>query len=153
MSKKKQTPRWVMPVISVLFLVAVVVIAAKFAEKPASYVSGTIKASPEIAEKAQGIKIMFVTVFDADQPGPPYGAMREPINIGLDGVERIFYVTREKLQVMNAARPLPNNIRVKVRFDRDGQGGPDRPGDIVGEIPNLPIGTEEVTIEMTKVIE
>ena len=151
---KKRSKKWVLPTASIVFILGVLLIATQFAQKPDAFVSGRIIANQEITQRAQGINIMFITLFDANLPGPPFGAMREPINIGSKkSIDRVFYVTREKLMIMRPGAPFPEKLRVKVRFDRDGQGGPDRPGDIVGEVDQIPIGQENLMIEMTKVIE
>ena len=150
---KKKPKRWLIPTICIGFIGLILLIAMQFAQKPDAYVSGKIVADKDIIGQAQGINIMFITLFDASRPGPPWGAMREPINIGSEALERVFYVTREKIMMMRQDAPFPESLRVKVRFDRDGQGGPDQIGDIVGEIKGIPFGTENIVIKMDKVIE
>jgi hypothetical protein len=150
--QKRKRNRWLLPAGSIGFIIAVLLIATRFAIKPETFVSGTILVPAEVARQAGEIKIMFITLFDADLPGPPYGAMREPIQIDPEGTERTFFVTREKLQIMNPSRPLPNRLRVKVRLDVDGQGGADQPGDITGEVQDIVTGSSSIEITTDRVV-
>ena len=143
---------WVIPAFIVILVVLVTGIAAQFSTSPKIIVSGTIRVSPEVAEKAQGINVFFVTVFDQNRPFPPYGSMRELISIEPGGTEREFFVTPEKLQLMNEMTPMPMTLKVKVRLDRDGQGGQDRPGDITQTKENVQPGTEGLQFDMTRIV-
>lgn len=130
-------------------------------EKSPLYASGKIVLDESLAEKAQGIRMLYLVVYDADSPMPmPYGAMKERLDADATaGAFRDFLITKEKLQVMMARDdPMamaahPKNIRVKVRLDKDGLAGMDQPGDLIGSVGPLPFGTDGVTIKIDQYVQ
>ncbi|RZA26667.1 MAG: hypothetical protein EOP10_02825, partial [Proteobacteria bacterium] len=85
-----------------------------------------------LVKKDAGIRTLFVIVYDADSPRPmPYGAMKVDLK---DDAKGTFYtgdLTSENVQTM-AGGPLPKNIRLKARLDKDGSAGMDAAGDLTG---------------------
>jgi hypothetical protein len=150
----KRLPRWVLPLVVVGIVGAVILAAGKFADQPTIFARGDIALASELIDKAKGIETLFIVVFDADNPMPmPYGAMRDKIT--LSGTSQIsdFILTPERLQIMRPDAPVPKNFRLKVRLDRDGQAGPDQPGDLVGQIDRVAYGTDNIHLSITQVVQ
>ena len=140
--------------IFIVGLVAVIAVTVAFnmGEKSPIYVSGDVEVPAEFRADAGGIQVMFVTVFDEDSPMPmPYGAMKE--YLGADLTQNIaFALTKEKMQIMRPDSALPKYMRVKVRLDKDGYGGPDQAGDLVGVIEHVTFGSSGVHVKIQKKI-
>ncbi len=140
--------------ILIVGLVAVIAITLAFdmGEKSPIYVAGAVELPAEFRGEAEGIQTMFVTVFDEDSPMPmPYGAMKEHLPSDLSQ-PIAFSLTKEKMQIMRPDSALPKYMRVKVRFDKDGMGGPDQPGDLVGIIEHVTFGTSGVIVKIQQKI-
>lgn len=141
----------------VIIMIFVGLIAAlNFGEKSPIYLSGEIVIPEEHLDKAARIQTLFVILYDLDSPMPmPYGAMRERLGPALaNGQNKLdFFVTFEKLQVMNENAPMPKRMRVKARLDIDGVAGRDEPGDIVGEVAEVAFGSTGVVIETNQYIQ
>lgn len=146
----------------IVVLVAAVVgvfTALQFGEKSPIYASGSVRLPSELAADAAGIETMYVVVYNPDSPMPmPYGAMRLrlPEPVMASGTQFFdFFITKERLQVMNEndqMRPPPARLRLKVRLDRDGVAGPDRPGDLTGNLPLIELGSTGIEITIDQVI-
>ena len=140
--------------ILVVALVAIIAISVAFntGEKSPIYVAGTVELPSEMRVEAEGIQTMFVTVFDEESPMPmPYGAMKERLPADLtQPIE--FSLTKEKMQIMNPDSRMPRYMRVKVRFDKDGMGGADQPGDLVGIVEHVQFGTDNVRLKIQQKI-
>jgi len=150
----KGFPKWLMPAVLVAIVLAVVLAAGKFADEPVVFMRGNINISKELISKATGIETLFIVVYDADSPMPmPYGAMRDNIKIGKDERLTDFILTPARLEVMRPGSPVPKNFRLKVRLDRDGFGGKDQIGDLVGEVAAVAYGTTDVQVQISKIIQ
>ncbi len=138
----------------VIALVAGIYAAMQYGETSMLYAEGKVSIPAELAPRATGIRTVFVTVFDADSQMPmPYGAMRETMPADANGDFLTFTLTPERMQVMNPSAAVPHNLRIKARLDRDGQGGMDQTGDMVGEVARVPLGSKDVHITIDKEIE
>lgn len=150
----KGLSRWAVPVIIVVIIAAVVFAAGRFADQPKIFARGTIELAPELLDKAAGIETLFVVLYDADSPAPlPYGAMRDVIRIADQSSLGDFILTPERVQVMRPGTPEPTNFRLKFRLDRDGQGGQDQLGDLVGEVERVAYGTENIKVSINKIVQ
>lgn len=140
--------------IILLALVAIIAISVAIStgEKSPIYVAGTVELPSEMRAEAEGIQTMFVTVFDEESPMPmPYGAMKERLPADLtQPIE--FSLTKEKMQIMNPDSRMPRYMRVKVRFDKDGMGGADQPGDLVGIVEHVQFGADNVRLKIQQKI-
>lgn len=140
--------------IIIVALVAVIALSVAFntGEKSPIYVAGTVELPSEMRADAEGIQTMFVTVFDEESPMPmPYGAMKERLPADLtQPIE--FSLTKEKMQLMNPDARMPRYMRVKVRFDKDGMGGADQPGDLVGVVEHVQFGADNVRLKIQQKI-
>jgi hypothetical protein len=127
-------------------------VALNTGEKSPIYVAGTVELPGEMQADAAGIRTMFVTIFDEESQMPmPYGAMKEYLPDDLSKPIE-FYLTREKLQLMNPDARTPRYMRVKVRFDKDGMGGADQPGDLVGIVEHVQFGADNVRLKIQQKI-
>ncbi|WP_141732122.1 hypothetical protein [Oligoflexus tunisiensis] len=140
--------------ILIVGLVAVIAVSVAFntGEKSPIYVAGTVELPAEYQADAAGIQTMFVTIFDEESPMPmPYGAMKEHLPADLSQPIE-FALTKEKLQIMNPDARAPRYMRVKVRFDKDGMGGADQPGDLVGQVEHVQFGTSGLRMKIQQKI-
>lgn len=137
-------------------LVAVfsIFVASNFGEKSDIYVSGEVVVPHSLSNRINNFKVLYIVIYDENSPMPmPYGAMKlrleEPVQAGV-GVP--FFVTKERIQTMRENQPPPQAMRVKARFDRDGNAGRDQPGDLTGEQLGVAYGTTGLTIAIDKYI-
>lgn len=150
----KRKNKWIVPVAVIAFVAIFVFIANNMADKPVVYAKGNIVLDDALIEKAGVFSTMFIVVYDADNPMPmPYGAIRERIRPPHQKEVAPLIITPSKLEVMRPGSPFPMNIRIKVRLDRDGQGGPDQPGDLVGQIERIAAGSEDVKLVISQEIK
>ena len=149
----KTIPRWGIFLIMALTFSSIIVSVAKFAEKSVVFVRGSVKIAPELESQAKGIRTLFIVLYDRDQNTPmPYGAIKIPLSEDPKNVFKTFTITSANLQIMNKNKPLPSNLRVKARLDISGQAGLDKPGDLTGEISQIPVGSEGLTITINRLV-
>ena len=128
--------------------------ALKMGEKSPILVSGTVHLDEAYAANANGIYTLYLVLYDMDSPMPmPYGAVKEKLEVAATaGKFYDFYITKEKIITMRPDAPVPLNLRIKARLDKDGVAGRDQPGDITGEISGIKTGTTGVTLNIDKLI-
>ena len=150
----KSLGRWSVAVIFVLAAVGTIATVSQFAEQDAIYVQGSIELKPELEERATGIRTLYMALFDADSPAPiPYGAIRYHLSEDAKGTFYTFVITEANLQKMPAsAASNPRVLRVKARLDATGMAGPDKPGDLVGELPRVERGSRSVRLVIDRSI-
>lgn len=144
-------------VISVIILMIVLLITfsvGQFADKSPIFVSGTLIIEEELAQKAHGIRTVFIIIYDDESNAPlPYAAIRKVLDQDPSGTFLDFLLTKDNMQIMNQSQAgPPKKIRIKARLDRGGTAGADEPGDIVGELSGVDIGTEGVRIHMNRYV-
>jgi len=121
--------------------------AVKFGKKSVVYAAGQISISPELETNAEGIRTLFISIYDMDSPMPmPFGAVKERLSADAKGQFFDFFLTKESLRLMNPNAATPQRLRVKARIDVDGMGGAAQPGDLLGEIEGVAVGTQGVSI-------
>jgi hypothetical protein len=142
--------------IGVVAIIAVIVLAifsaGQMGHTSKARLRGKVILDDSLVNAAQGIRTLFVTVYDQNQP-MPYGAQRTILSADPQGELYEFALTNESVQRMSPDLPWPETMRVKARLDRDGSGGPDQPGDLVGELSNVAVGTQDVVLKIEKVVE
>ncbi len=85
-----------------------------------------------LIKKNTGIRTLFIILYDADNPMPrPYGAMKVDLKADASGSIYKGDLTTENVQAM-AGGPVPKNLKIKARLDKDGSAGKDQAGDLVG---------------------
>ena len=137
----------------VLVVVVAIFSAGKMGETSHAFARGKVVLADELASNAAGIRTLYITVFDQDRPMPPYGAMRKTLTEDPRGEVYEFAITQERLQVMMEGAPWPKTARIKARLDRDGLGGIDQPGDLVGEISSVRHGDSDLVITIAQMVE
>ncbi len=143
-------------VIFVLAVIVSLVTAMNMGEKSPKYVEGRVELSGDFNAESPDYHTLFIIAFDGDSPTPmPYGAIRE--KLGVEGFKgpMDFALTKERLlpMMVNPDSLPPRSFRLKARLDRDGNAGPDQPGDLVGTIENIPMGATNVVITINRRIE
>lgn len=133
--------------IAVVIVIAIVM-AGRMGKTSATHAAGTVVVSDDLVDEAKSIKTLFITVFDINQPRPPYGAMRQTVEVSADGTVTDFVLTKERVQRMQPQKPWPKEFRLKARLDQDGSAGMDRPGDLVGELPSVSAGATGLTLKI-----
>lgn len=104
-----------------------------------------------LVKKNAGIRTLFVIVYDADSPRPmPYGAIKIDLKEDAKGKFYTGDLTTENVQTMGGG-PVPKNIRLKARLDKDGSAGMDQPGDLTGQVDKAKAG-DTVKIKIAKAI-
>ncbi|MBC7531864.1 MAG: hypothetical protein H7318_09815 [Oligoflexus sp.] len=104
-----------------------------------------------LIKKDAGIRTLFIILYDADSPRPmPYGAVKVDLREDAKGAFYKGDLTSENIQTMGGG-PVPKNLRLKARLDKDGSAGMDQPGDLVGTVEKAKAG-ETVKIKIAKAI-
>lgn len=104
-----------------------------------------------LIKKDAGIRTLFVILYDGDSPRPmPYGAVKVDLKEDAKGTFYKGDLTSENVQTMGGG-PIPKNLRLKARLDKDGSAGMDQPGDLVGIIEKAKAG-DKVKIKIAKAI-
>jgi len=135
-----------------LAAVVAISVALNTGEKSPIYVSGDVELPPEFMVDAKGIQTMFIILFDEESPMPmPYGATKEYLKSDLTQ-PIVFSLTKEKLQIMRENSPSPRIMRVKVRLDKDGFGGPDQQGDLIGTVEHVNFGSTGIRVKIQQKI-
>lgn len=163
-------------VISFIFFGAVVLLAIGYAllvgDETKIYINGTVEISPPLQEKGKSARTIFiilrnaslgdtpVTVSEADsivgnkprRPSMPWGAYRDNVDFTSNSSYG-FTITKDNLQLMTQQSDPPAVFNIKVRLDRDGQGGADQPGDLVGTLQQITRGSRDVRIVLNQEIK
>jgi hypothetical protein len=135
----------------VLVVVLAITIAGKMGKTSHAYARGQIVVAPELAQVAQGIQTLFVIVSGTEMP-MPYAAVRRTLKTSLADEPYRLILTDENVQKMREMELWPAQFKLKARLDRDGVAGPDQPGDLVGEVPLVNAGDQNVVITIDRVV-
>ena len=131
-----------------------IVSAFSFGQKSPLFGSGDIVLKEDLTDSAKGISTLFLIVYDQDSPMPmPYGAARFSLKDPAKGSFKKFILTNEVLRVMQGERPMPKTMRLKARLDVDGSAGMDQPGDLVGELTDVPFGKTGLTLTIDRKVQ
>jgi len=150
----KKPSKLLIPAAMLAIIASAVVSAQNISQKPTVYMETSIKVSQELREDAATLGTLFIILHDANSKSRrPFGAVREEISVSPDGDLGTYVLTPESVQVMAPGGPVPQQFRLKVRLDRDGQGGPDQPGDIVGEISGVKYGSSNVVLTLSRKVQ
>jgi hypothetical protein len=105
-------------------------------------VSVEVSLADSTATAAPGIRTLYIILHDSKSKTPrPLGAVRVDLKADAKGLVYKGDVKASDVQTMGGTLgALPETFRVKARLDKDGSGGPDQTGDIVGFAPSVPPG-------------
>ena len=137
----------------VVILVVTIVLAGKMGKTSPAFARGQVLLDQRLVSQAQNAQALFITVFDQDQPMPPYGALRKSLDQPIDTEVYDFVLTYDRIQRMRADLPWPETFRVKARLDMDGIAGPDQPGDLTGELNSLSRGAEDLRLIIDRAVD
>ena len=106
--------------------------------------AGNITVAPELADRARQISTVYVILRSA-QGGPPYAVARleNPHEAALT-----FELTTANVMVQGAQPP--QDARLIVRFDADGRAGAEQPGDLVGELSEVSLGSSQLAVVVSR---
>ena len=135
----------------VVIIIIAAVTAGKMGETSHAIARGKIVLSDDLVDKAKGIHTLFIIVSGNDRP-MPLGAMRKTVGDDLKGEIYEFALTNEAMQRMDMNTPWPEEFRLKARLDQDGQGGMDQPGDLVGILEHVKLGSEGLVLKIDRVM-
>lgn len=117
------------------------------------YTAGTVILDKELSQDLEGVKSVFIILYDDSiNKRMPYGVVKYGFEEFAAANELKFIITPDNVQQMFPGKIVPENFRIKVRFDKDGFGGPDKDGDLVGEIQDIAYGTRDIKIVVDKKI-
>lgn len=149
-------------IVAFMFFAAVVLLAIAYAlivgDTAKIYVSGTVEVAPALREKSHAARTIFIILRAAagasgDLPRqPPWGAYRDRVDFSSSD-SYSFTLTKDNLQLMGQQTNPPASFDIKVRLDRDGQGGADQPGDLVGTLQQVASGSRAVHITLDSEIK
>lgn len=138
--------------------------AATPAASPTKYASIQVSVKKDDEGKATGIRTLYVTVFESTEPTiaggktarpqgrpMPLGAVKIDLKKDAKGEFYTGEINSENLQRMNPNAPVPGFLKIKARLDKDGQAGPDQPGDLTGVVEQIKLG-DKVAILIDKTI-
>ena len=138
----------------VVVIGAAIVAGLQFGKTSPLIAKGNVVLKDGLEERAKGLHTLFIIVRDSNSPMPmPYGAARFELKGDAAKDFHNFMLTNERLQVMNPEMPPPQVMDIKARLDGDGSGGMDQPGDLVGDVKGVTLGSTGVTVTIDRVIE
>jgi len=155
LAKKRQNRFFLFVAIAGSVAVAAIIAAMQFGDQSPLIAKGKVVLAPSLLEKVQDHKTLFIIVRGPEMP-MPIGAARKELSTPVstaNGVVYDFVLTKEFLQMMQPDQALPPKITIKARLDVDGQGGPDMPGDLVGETRDVALGANEVQVLIDRIVE
>ena len=162
-------------IITCIFFGAVILLAIGYAllvgDETKIYVNGTVDVDPSLQEQSKAARTLYIILRDArgdDVPitvveadaivgnkprvlTMPWGAYRDQVDFSRNS-SYDFTITKDNLQLMGQQGEPPASFHVKVRLDRDGRAGADQPGDIVGLVKNVPLGSRDVRIVLDRAV-
>jgi hypothetical protein len=114
----------------------------------------TLASTEPVIKAAPGIRTLYIILHDSEIQSPrPYGAVRVDLKADAKGLVYKGDVTTADVQTMGGGPGnIPKSFRLKARLDKDGSGGRDQPGDIVGSIPIVKAG-ETAKIVLNSVVQ
>ena len=137
--------------ILIVFVIAVFTAGHMGQTNPAR-ARGTVVLPDNLKEMAKGIRTLYIIAQGTDRP-MPLGAFRETLSDDPSGVVYEFVLTADNMPSMMGEVQWPATFKLKARLDQDGAAGPDRPGDLVGEVYPVKLGQEGVEIRIDHVVQ
>ena len=106
--------------------------------------SGKITVSPDLADRAKQITTVYVMI-RSGQGGPPYAVVRLE---NPHAAELPFELTQA--HVMTQGAQPPSDAKIVVRFDADTRAGAEQPGDLVGELSPVTLGSSNLGVVVSR---
>ena len=142
--------RFIVPLFVLSIIGLSILFVTQKAQKPEIFLSGEIHLSMELGESEAQNKTLFITLFDEKSKSPmPYAAFKTTVS-RKPGKLLSFALTPQNIRIMNPEAERPTRFRVKARLDIMGTAGPDKEGDLIGEVFSVNKGQEGVLIVINR---
>jgi hypothetical protein len=135
----------------IIMLAIAIFSAGQMGETSHAFAQGRVVLDRSLMDQGKTIDTLFIVMSGSDRP-MPLGALRKSVRVGDDGEVYRFILTKDNMQMMMGDQSIPDSFKLKARLDRDGQGGADQPGDLVGEVMDVKKGQRDVEIQISRAI-
>jgi hypothetical protein len=139
-----------------LGIIVVIIIAAmmagKMGETSYAFAKGKIILDESLIDQAAKASTLYVIISGTDRP-MPFGAFRKSITKAPGKEVYDFVLTKDNIQAMQDISTWPNEIKLKARLDLDGAAGPDQPGDLVGELYPVTLGSKDLVLKIDRLVD
>lgn len=110
--------------------------------------SGTIRVAPELRDRVDPLAVLFIIALNPQGQISAVQKLLPPFQFPL------AFTLTEKDQMI-AGMPMPEEIRLKIRLDKDGNANPDQAGDLLGftDPPLVKVGSKGLGITLNKIIK
>jgi hypothetical protein len=133
-------------------IVVAVVVAGQMGETSHAYARGTVVLDDSLKEQAKGIRTLFIIAAGPDRP-MPLGALKKTLDHDAEGTVYEFVLTKESMMMMPGGQGgMPPEFKLKARLDKEGVAGPDKSGDLTGEVYPVKLGQEGVEIRINRLV-
>jgi hypothetical protein len=105
-----------------------------------------------LIEPASKASTLYIIISGTDRP-MPFGAFRKSMTSAPGKDVYDFILTKDNIQAMQDIGTWPNEIKLKARLDLDGAAGPDQPGDLVGELYPVTLGSKDLVLKIDRLID
>jgi hypothetical protein len=126
--------------------------AGKMGETNYAFAKGKIILDESLIEPASKASTLYIIISGTDRP-MPFGAFRKSMTSAPGKDVYDFILTKDNIQAMQDIGTWPNEIKLKARLDLDGAAGPDQPGDLVGELYPVTLGSKDLVLKIDRLID
>lgn len=135
----------------VVVIVIAAVMAGKMGETSHAFARGKIVLDESLVADAKNASTLYIIISGNDRP-MPYGAFRKSISAPVGTEVYEFALTKDNIQAMMDMTTWPAEVKLKARLDMDGVAGPDQPGDLVGEMYPVALGSKDLVLKIDRKI-
>ncbi len=135
----------------VVIIIIAAMMAGKMGETSYAFAKGEIILDESLLESAARASTLYIIISGIDRP-MPFGAFRKTITSAPGKDVYKFVLTKDNIQAMQDISTWPNEIKLKARLDLDGAAGPDQPGDLVGELYPVTLGSKDLVLKIDRLV-
>ncbi len=135
----------------VVIIIIAALMAGKMGETSYAFAKGEIILDESLLESAARASTLYIIISGTDRP-MPFGAFRKTITLAPGKDVYKFVLTKDNIQAMQDISTWPNEIKLKARLDLDGAAGPDQPGDLVGELYPVTLGSKDLVLKIDRLV-
>jgi hypothetical protein len=136
----------------VVVIIIAAVMAGQMGETSHAFARGKIVLDESLIGDAGRASTLYIIISGNDRP-MPYGAYRRTIKPPTSTDVFEFALTRDNIQAMMDMTTWPPEVKLKARLDMDGVAGPDQPGDLVGELYPVALGSKDLVLKIDRKIQ
>ena len=136
----------------VVVIIVAAMMAGKMGETTYAFAKGKIILDESLIEPAAKASTLYVIISGMDRP-MPFGAFRKSMTSAPGKDVYDFVLTKDNIQAMQDISTWPNEIKLKARLDLDGSAGPDQPGDLVGELYPVTLGSKDLVLKINRLVD